>query len=90
MVCAQEQPLEIHRLTWLRVGAVWAMDHTLAADGTKRPIMSVRDLASGKQLAWEVVEREDAESTLRILLSAGEKFGLPLVLKSDNGSAFIA
>jgi len=66
------------------------MDHTESKDATKRPIFSVRDLASGKQLAWQIVESADAASTLAILNSLSGEHGQPLVLKSDNGPAFTA
>lgn len=87
---ARAHPLELHQLTWLRAGAVWAMDHTEARDGTKRAILSVRDLKSAEQLVWEVVQSANAQSTLRILSRLEAACGLPLVLKSDNGPAFTA
>ena len=49
---------------------------------------TVRDLASGYQLAWHPTRTATAEETLPILLSLFDEQGLPLVLKSDNGSAF--
>jgi len=52
--------------------------------------ISVRDLASHYQLAWQPVPDVGAESTIAVLASLLWEHGPPLVLKSDNGSAFIA
>jgi transposase InsO family protein len=78
-------------LTWHRPGRVWAMDHAeppQPIDGVCAAILSVRDLASGMQLAWQPVADETAETTLAVLESLIEQHGPPLVIKSDNGSAF--
>jgi hypothetical protein len=55
-----------------------------------RYIFSVRDLASGFQLAWQPVASQTAEEVIPILRRLVQQHGAPLVLKSDNGSAFIA
>ena len=52
--------------------------------------LSVRDLASHYQLAWQPVPDSGAETTIAVLASLLWEHGPPLVLKSDNGSAFIA
>jgi len=80
-------------LTWHHGGAVWAMDFSEAPhpiDGIYSYMFAVRDLASHRQLAWEPVADETAESALPILQRLFDEHGPPLVLKSDNGSAFIS
>jgi transposase InsO family protein len=79
-------------LHWHRPGSVWAMDHTeppQPIDGHCPQILAVRDLASHYQLAWQPVEHADARQTCGILEDLFRRHGPPLVLKSDNGSAFI-
>ena len=80
-------------ITWHRPGAVWAMDHTeppTAIDGVFRFVLTVRDLATGCTLAAHAVRRADARSTIDLLTALFLEHGPPLVLKADNGSAFIA
>jgi hypothetical protein len=50
----------------------------------------VRDLASGQQLLWLPVADESARTAVDALAALFSQHGAPLVLKSDNGSAFIA
>lgn len=50
----------------------------------------VRDLASQMQLAWQPVPSQDALPVARALEDLFREHGPPLVIKSDNGSAFIA
>lgn len=81
------------RLQWHHVGAVWAMDYAeppCPIDGLYRALFSVRDLASGKQLAWLPVPDPTAEHAAAALAGLFHEHGPPLVLKSDNGSPFIA
>ena len=59
-------------------------------DGIYPYIFAVRDLASHRQLAWQPVATEKAEAVLPVLADLMREHGRPLVLKSDNGSAFIA
>ena len=83
--------LAIEKLTWHMPRGVWAMDHTeppRPIDGLYKSLFSVRDLASGMQLAWLPVPDETAETTLPILQALFMEHGPPLVLKSDNGPAF--
>jgi hypothetical protein len=83
----------IHRLRWHLPGTVWAVDHVQPdrpIDGLYPYALSVRDLASHYQLAWQPVPDAGAESTIAVLASLFWEHGPPLVLKSDNGSAFIA
>jgi transposase InsO family protein len=78
-------------LTWHTPGRVWAMDHAeppRPIDGLYRALISVRDLASGMQLAWLPVPDETAETTVDALRALFAEHGPPLVLKSDNGPAF--
>jgi hypothetical protein len=83
--------LSIEELTWHRIGAVWAIDHSQPAkpvDGLYPAILAVRDLASGLQLAWLPVRDQSAVVAAMILGQLLQEHGAPLVLKSDNGSAF--
>ena len=83
----------IHLLHWHHPGAVWAMDHTeppCVIDGRWSRILAVRDLASGCQLGWLPVLDETVETTIDALQWLFLEHGAPLVLKSDNGSGFIA
>jgi transposase InsO family protein len=86
-------PRLVHVLHWHRAGAVWAMDFTELSrpiDGLYRYVFAVRDLASGRQLAWRPVldmTEATAQAELQLLFTI---YGAPLVLKSDNGSAFRA
>jgi transposase InsO family protein len=78
-------------LTWHAPRRVWAIDHARppqAIDGRYGSILSVRDLGSGRQLAWLPVPDETEETTCAALEALFSEFGVPLVLKSDNGSAF--
>lgn len=80
-----------YRLIWHVPGRVWAIDHSRAThcvDGVYRQIFAVRDVACHRQLAWEPVRSTDGEDVQAIL---GQRFiedDPPLVIKSDNGSAF--
>ena len=81
------------RLTWLRAGTVWAIDFSQAPypiDGIYKYLFAVRDLASHRQLAWHPFSTETAQETIFVLEDLFRRYGPPLVLKSDNGSAFIA
>jgi len=83
----------IHRLRWHHPGTVWAADHVQPErpiDGVYPYAISVRDLASHYQLAWQTVPDVSAETTIAVLASLFWEHGPPLVFKSDNGSAFIA
>jgi transposase InsO family protein len=90
---ASQHPREIQVLHWHQVGTVWAMDFTKVMqpiDERFPYIFAVRDLASGFQLAWQPVldmTTATAQAELELLFTV---YGAPLVLKSDNGSAFRA
>lgn len=81
------------RLAWQRTGVVWSMDFTEPAEfvgGTDRWILAIRDLASGYQLSWLSFAQATAQCVVEILAELFVVHGPPLVLKSDNGSQFIA
>ena len=80
-----------HVLSWLVPGRVWAIDFSeapLAIDGRDEYLLAVRDLASGQQLWWLPAGNADTQAALAALRSLFARHGPPLVLKSDNGSAF--
>jgi hypothetical protein len=83
----------VHSLTWTRPGTVWAIDFAqppAPVDGVFTRLLAVRDLASGLQLLWLPVEAETADAAADALAALFAEHGPPLVLKSDNGSPFIA
>ena len=80
-----------HRLKWHEPGTVWAVDHAMPpapVNGSMRSVLAVRDLASGFQLAWLPVQDATAQVAIDALRPLIDLHGPPLVLKSDNGSAF--
>jgi hypothetical protein len=80
-------------LHWSRPGTVWAVDFAeppLPLEGRYGRLLAVRDLASGYQLLWLPVPDESAATAGAALEGLFRAEGAPLVLKSDNGSAFIA
>jgi hypothetical protein len=86
-------PHWVHVLHWKKPGIVWAMDFSQVPrpiDGLYEYVLAVRDLGSGQQLAWLPVEHMDSTTTIAALDRLFTIHGQPLVLKSDNGSPFIA
>jgi putative transposase len=86
-------PRLLHRLHWLRPGTVWAIDFAQAPsliDGCYEYVLAVRDLASGQTLLWHPVAAPTADIVVAELRWLFTRHGPPLLLKSDNGSAFIA
>jgi transposase InsO family protein len=84
-----QQP--VHVLHWSEPGRVWAIDFhgpRPPVDGLDPDLLAVRDLASGQQLAWLPVRDATVATLLLVLTSLFVTHGAPLVLKSDNGSAF--
>jgi transposase InsO family protein len=80
-------------LDWTRPGAVWAIDFAeppQPIEGCFPRLLAVRDLASGYQLLWLPVPDETAQTAAAALEGLFREHGAPLVLKSDNGSAFVA
>jgi hypothetical protein len=83
----------LQTLRWTRVGSVWGMDFTEAPapiDGVYRYLLLIRDLASGRLLLTLPCVSQSASVTLAALRTLFLWCGKPLVLKMDNGSAFIA
>ncbi len=88
-----DHQLKVESLHWLCPGTVWAIDHSQPPhpiDGHYRQILAIRDLASGMQLAWTPVIDATAAEALGVLEALVRTHGPPLVLKSDNGSAFLS
>jgi transposase InsO family protein len=82
----------VERLKWQTAGSVWATDHVVppnTIDGINRAVLAVRDLASGVELAWQPLPNQTTEVAAAALKSLIDRHGPPLVLKSDNGSAFV-
>jgi transposase InsO family protein len=78
-------------LHWTRPGSVWAIDFAdspAIIDGRYAHLLAVRDLASGQQLLWLPVEATTSACAAAALAPLFAILGAPLVLKSDNGSAF--
>ncbi len=83
----------VYKLHWQVVGSVWAIDFTEAPqpiDGIYPYVLAVRDLASGQQLLWQPVAATTTAVTREALAWLVATYGAPLVLQSDNGSAFVA
>jgi putative transposase len=81
----------LHVLRWPVAGIVWAIDYAeapCATDGLYPYLLAVRDLASGQQLLWLPVRDATSAQAQQALASLFALYGAPLVLKSDNGSAF--
>ena len=83
-------PLRV--LTWSGAGRVWAIDFTgplPTPAGDARYVLAVRDLASGRQLLWRAADAPTGEVTRAALADLFARLGPPLVVKCDNGSAFV-
>ncbi len=83
----------LHQVTWRNNGAVWAMDFTeppKTIDGEYEQVLVVRDLGSGKLLLSLPTKDATNETVCSALRALFVEHGAPLVLKSDNGSGFIA
>ncbi len=79
--------------TWTRTDAVWAIDYTeppTPIDGEFRYLLCVRELATGCMLLALPCHHADADTTVAALVRLFAEHGVPLVLKSDNGSHFVA
>lgn len=83
----------LHEVTWRNDGAVWAIDFTQPprpVDGEYGQILVVRELGSSKLLLSLPVADAKGETVCAALRALFQEHGAPLVLKSDNGSGFIA
>ncbi len=83
----------VHTLRWTRPGTVWATDFTeppAPIDGQYRRLLLVRDLGSGRQILALPCDGERAGLVVAALRFLLQLYGPPLVLKMDNGSAFIS
>ena len=83
----------VHVLRWRRAGFVWAMDFTqppVPVDGTYPKVLAVRDLSSGSALMALPVEHATERTVRDALRALFVEWGPPVVLKSDNDSAFTA
>ena len=92
-VWKRKRRLLTRTLHWRRPGSVWAIDFTeppLPVEGCFDRVLAVRDLASGYQLLWLATADESSPTARDALEMLFRQYGAPLVLKSDNGSAFIA
>jgi transcriptional regulator with XRE-family HTH domain len=81
----------VARLQWTQAGTVWAADWAWPPEpmeGWYERLLSVRDLASGSQLTWRPVAREDGATAAWLLERLFSEHGPPLVLKVDNGPAW--
>jgi transposase InsO family protein len=91
--CFQEKEVLAEELQWPIPGSVWAVDFSqspLPIDGTCRHILAVRDLASHNQLLALPVPDATAAVAVAALHHLFRIHQPPLVLKSDNGSPFLA
>jgi Integrase core domain len=89
----RDQRRGYRRLTWTQHGRVWAMDFsqpTVPVDGRYRYVLHVRDLASRYQLAALPVPRATTPAVCDLLRALTAAHDAPLVLKVDNGSAFVS
>lgn len=82
----------LYQLTWRNPGAVWAIDladPNEPVDGRGRVVLAVRDLASRFTVGWTALPRGSCREVSGVIERLMRRNGAPLVLKSDNGSAFI-
>ncbi len=80
------------RLTPARkANEVWTVDFKgcfRTGDGTRVEPLTVRDLASRYVLAIELMEHHSIEESRRVFARLFARYGLPQVIRSDNGSPF--
>lgn len=91
-IAARRKRRHFLRLVWERPGGVWAADFTKPPqpiEGTFPSVLLVRDLASSCVLAAAPVAAEDAAHAQAVFQELFHNLGPPLVIKLDNGSAFI-
>lgn len=89
----QQRRNRLHVVHWTQPGRVWAMDFSTAPsaiEGQYRGVLHVRDLASQYHLAALPVARASAAAACGLLRALCARVDAPLVLKVDNGSAFVS
>lgn len=92
-VLVRRRGWRLKKLHWKHAGSVWACDFTQPKAGLwggAKKLFVVRDLGSQAQLAAVACRGETAQSACVVLLALFLTFGAPLVLKHDQGSAFMA
>lgn len=92
-VCRRRAQRRQSRLQWRRPGAVWAADfkeRREPLEGRYGWLLSIKDLGSGCQLAWEPLVDATAEAVQDVYRRLFAEHGPPLVLKTDNGGQFKA
>ena len=90
---SSEQETEPCHLTWTTPGSVWSADFTqltLPVDGVFDDVLVVRDLASHFTLLAAPCDGQCAGAVVSNLRWLFDRHRPPLVLKTDNGSPFIA
>jgi transposase InsO family protein len=90
---SHEQKIEPCCLAWTTPGSVWSADFTQppsSIDGVFKRVLVVRDLASQCMLLAVPCEAELEDTVVFHLCQLFNQHAPPLVLKSDNGSPFIA
>lgn len=83
----------VHTLRWTVPGRVWAADFSETPEpieGRWEHLLVVRDLSSSEQLEAMPVEKQDGETARGVFESQFRRQGAPLVMKLDNGPAFIS
>jgi transposase InsO family protein len=89
----QRRRAGLQLVRWHRPGRVWAMDFSEAPqpiEGAYRYVLHVRDLASQYHLAALPVARPTASAVCDLLRALCAITDAPLVLKVDNGAAFVS
>jgi transposase InsO family protein len=89
----EENAVVTEELLWLVPGTVWAADFTdtpVPVDGQYQKLLVVRDLASQAVLLALPAAQAEARLASEALEMLFVACGPPLLLKTDNGSPFIA
>ena len=82
----------VHALRWTTPGTVWAIDFAEPPAPIEKHythLLTVRDLPSGFVLMAIPTGGQSVTIVLHVLHSLFKWYGIPLVIKFDNGSAFI-
>jgi len=85
-----ENHVDVIALRWLSPGAVWAIDFNEPPnpiDGIYKAVFKVRDLGSGKALAWLPTYDQRGKGVAETLEVLFKRHGAPLTIKRDNGSS---